>query len=56
MHVRVLAEGNGCCTLMTNSAKLVDIIAGYGLRARPGADGPLHPRCDRWPPPALSLK
>jgi predicted aconitase len=30
MHARVLAEANGWRTLMTNSAKLVNIIAGYG--------------------------
>jgi hypothetical protein len=30
MHARVLAEANGWHTLMTNSAKLVNIIAGYG--------------------------
>jgi len=30
MHARVLAEANGWSTLMTNSAKLVNIIAGYG--------------------------
>jgi predicted aconitase len=30
MHARVLAEANGWKTLMTNSAKLVNIIAGYG--------------------------
>jgi predicted aconitase len=30
MHARVLAEVNGWRTLMTNSAKLVNIIAGYG--------------------------
>ena len=30
LHARVLAEANGWCTLMTNSAKLVIIIAGYG--------------------------
>ena len=30
MHARVLAETNGWRTLMTNSAKLVNIIAGYG--------------------------
>ncbi len=30
MHARLLAEANGWCTLMTNSAKLVNIIAGYG--------------------------
>jgi predicted aconitase len=30
MHARVLAETNGSRTLMTNSAKLVNIIAGYG--------------------------
>jgi predicted aconitase len=30
MHARVLAEANGWRTLMTNSAKLVNIIGGYG--------------------------
>jgi predicted aconitase len=30
MHARVLAEANGWRKLMTNSAKLVNIIAGYG--------------------------
>jgi predicted aconitase len=30
MHARVLAEANGWKTLMTNSAKLMNIIAGYG--------------------------
>jgi hypothetical protein len=30
MHARVLAEAKGWCMLMTNSAKLVIIIAGYG--------------------------
>ncbi len=30
MHARVLAEANGWRTLMTNSAKLVNIVAGYG--------------------------
>jgi predicted aconitase len=30
MHARILAEVNGWRTLMTNSAKLVNIIAGYG--------------------------
>ena len=30
MHARVLAEANGWRRLMTNSAKLVNIIAGYG--------------------------
>jgi hypothetical protein len=30
MHARVLAEANGWCTLITNSAKLVNIIADYG--------------------------
>jgi predicted aconitase len=30
MYARVLAEANGWRTLMTNSAKLVNIIAGYG--------------------------
>jgi hypothetical protein len=54
MHARVLAEVNGWCTLMTNSAKLVNIIAGYGYEPVL-ADGPLHPICDRWPHPALSL-
>jgi len=32
MHARVLAEANGWQTLMTNSAKLVNIIAGYGYQ------------------------
>jgi hypothetical protein len=30
MHARELAQANGWRTLMTNSAKLVNIIAGYG--------------------------
>jgi predicted aconitase len=30
MHARELAEANGWRTLMTNSAKLVNIISGYG--------------------------
>jgi hypothetical protein len=30
LHAGVLAEANGWCTLMTNSAKSVNIIAGYG--------------------------
>jgi predicted aconitase len=30
MHARVLADANGWTKLMTNSAKLVNIIAGYG--------------------------
>jgi hypothetical protein len=34
MHARVLAEANGWRTLMTNSAKLVNIIAGYGYEPR----------------------
>jgi hypothetical protein len=54
MHARVLVEVNGWCTLMTNSAKRVNIIAGY--RYEPAlADGPLHPICDRWLRPALRL-
>jgi len=32
MHARVLAEANGWRTLMTNSAKLVNIVAGYGYQ------------------------
>jgi hypothetical protein len=35
MHARVLAEANGWCTLMTDSAKLVNIIARLRLQARP---------------------
>ena len=32
MYARELREANGWTTLMTNSAKLVNIIGGYGYR------------------------
>ena len=32
MHARELGDANGWTRLMTNSAKLVNIIGGYGYR------------------------
>ena len=35
MHAREIGEANGWRTLMTNSAKLVNIIGGYGYHPLP---------------------
>ena len=32
MYAREIAEANGWCRLMSNSAKLVNIIGGYGYK------------------------
>ena len=41
-YAREMAEANGWQRLLTNSAKLVNIIAGYGYQADAGNDGKMH--------------
>ena len=41
-YAREMAEANGWTRLMTNSAKLVNILGGYGYRLEPGEPRALH--------------